>query len=95
MLDAPSLLRVIFVRQLLVPGIALNVLFGMTPVRHTAFVAGTLLGYLPLNVAFSLVGSGLGKETLAESLTQILFALALISVLAWSMWKVFAKRRTK
>ncbi len=80
---SPSLLRVILVRQLMVPGVVLNLLFGMTPVRHRVFFTGTLIGYLPLNVALTLVGSGLGKETLAESLKQILTALAVINIVAW------------
>jgi hypothetical protein len=61
LLKKPSIMRVFWVRQLMVPGLVLNVLLGMTPVRHSRFLLGTALGYLPLNVAFSLVGSGLGK----------------------------------
>ena len=92
LLAAPSLLRVILVRQLMVPGVVLNLLFGMTAVRHRTFFFGTLLGYLPLNIALTLVGSGLGKETLAESLKQILAALAVINVIAWIVVKLMKKR---
>jgi len=93
LLEAPSLLRVILVRQLMVPGIVLNLVFGMTAVRHRIFFAGTLLGYLPLNIALTLVGSGLGKESLAESLKQILAALAVVNVIAWIVVKLVKKRR--
>lgn len=93
LLVAPSLMRVILVRQLMVPGVVLNLLFGVTSVRHRTFLAGTLLGYLPLNIAFTLVGSGLGKESFADSLKQILAALAVINVVAWIMIKVVKKRR--
>lgn len=62
LLAAPSLMRVILIRQLMVPGVVLNVLFGMTTVRHRIFLIGTLVGYVPLNIAFTLVGSGLGRE---------------------------------
>ena len=87
LLAAPSLMRVILIRQLMVPGVVLNVLFGMTTVRHRTFLIGTLVGYVPLNIAFTLVGSGLGKETLAESLKQILAALAVVNLVAWIVLK--------
>ena len=95
LLAAPSLLRVILVRQLMVPGVVLNLLFGMTAVRHRTFLFGTLLGYLPLNIALTLVGSGLGKEDFAESLKQILAALAVINVVAWGVVKLVKKRSLK
>lgn len=93
LLTAPSLGRVILVRQLLVPGVVLNVLFGMTSVLHRTFLGGTLLGYLPLNIAFTLVGSGLGKESFADSLKQILAALAVVNVVAWIVLRLVKKRR--
>lgn len=94
MLKKPSVLRVFWVRQLMVPGLVLNVLLGMTPVKHTRFLLGTLLGYLPLNVAFSLVGSGLGKGSLATTLTQLLAAMAVINIAAWLVYRVMKKQKT-
>lgn len=93
LLSAPSLTRVVLIRQLMVPGVVLNVLFGMTTVRHRTFLIGTLVGYIPLNVAFTLVGSGLGKETLAESLKQILAALAVVNLVAWLVLKMVRRHR--
>lgn len=95
LLDAPSLLRVILVRQLMVPGVVLNLLFGMTAVRHRTFLFGTLLGYLPLNIALTLVGSGLGKANMADSLKQILAALAVINVIGWIVVKLVKKHKTR
>lgn len=94
LLKKPSVLRVFWVRQLMVPGLVLNVLLGMTPVKHTRFLLGTLLGYLPLNVAFSLVGSGLGKGNLATTLTQLLAAMAVINIAAWLVYRVMKKQKT-
>ena len=94
LLKKPSILRVFWVRQLMVPGLVLNVLLGMTPVKHTRFLLGTLLGYLPLNVAFSLVGSGLGKGSLATTLTQLLAAMAVINIAAWLVYRVMKKQKT-
>lgn len=91
MLENPSLLRVFWVRQMMLPGLVLNVLLGVSGVGHTTFLMGTSLGYLPLNIAFTLVGSGLGKGSLAQSLTQLLGALAVVNVVGWLVWRL-AKR---
>ena len=93
MLKKPSVMRVFWARQLMVPGIVLNVLIGMTPVRHSRFLLGTSLGYLPLNIAFSLVGSGLGKESITTTMTQLLAAMAVINVAAWLVFRFIKKQR--
>lgn len=93
LLKKPSVLRVFWVRQLMVPGLVLNVLLGMTPVKHTRFLLGTALGYLPLNVAFSLVGSGLGKGDLAHTLAQLLAAMAVINIAAWLVYRMIKKQQ--
>lgn len=94
LLNKPSVMRVFWVRQLMVPGLVLNVLLGMTPVRHSRFLLGTLLGYLPLNVAFSLVGSGLGKESITHTLAQLLGAMAVINIAAWLVYRMIKQQRT-
>jgi uncharacterized membrane protein YdjX (TVP38/TMEM64 family) len=83
----PTWLRVAWLRQLMLPGMVINVLLGMTRVRHRIFWLGTLVGYLPLNIAFSLVGSGLGKENLTHTLVQILAALAVINLMGLAIAK--------
>ena len=95
MLKKPSVMRVFWARQLMVPGIVLNVLIGMTPVRHSRFLLGTVLGYLPLNIAFSLVGSGLGKESIVTTMTQLLAAMAAINVAAWLVFRYMRSARLK
>ena len=86
-LVSPTLVRVFWVRQLMVPGFALNILLGISGVTHRVFLLGTLIGYLPLNLTVTLVGSGMGKSSLTESMTQILAAIGLINIAAWMMWK--------
>ena len=93
LLKKPSLGRVIWVRQIMVPGVVLNVLLGMTRVRHRTFWLGTLIGYLPLNIAFTLVGSGLGKGDLAQTLAQLLGALAVVHGVAWFLWRSVRRDR--
>lgn len=93
MLEKPSWLKVFWVRQMMLPGLVLNVLLGVTEVSHVTFLIGTLTGYLPLNIAFTLVGSGLGKGSLAQSLTQLLGALAVVNVVAWLVWRTARKSK--
>lgn len=94
LLKKPSVMRVFWVRQLMVPGLVLNVLLGMTTVRHSKFLLGTLLGYMPLNLAFSLVGSGLGKESITHTLAQLLGAMAVINIAAWFVYRVMKRQQS-
>ncbi len=87
LLENPSVAQVFWLRQFMIPGVVTNVLLGMTPVRHTVFWAGTLVGYLPLSIAFCLVGSGLGKADLAHTLAQLLAALGTVNVIGWLIWR--------
>lgn len=93
MLETPSWLKVFWVRQMMLPGLVLNVLLGVTSVTHFTFLVGTFAGYLPLNIAFTLVGSGLGKGSLAQSLTRLLAALAVVNIVGWLVWRLVRSRK--
>ena len=91
MLKKPSLLKVFWVRQLVLPGVVLNAVLGVAETRHRIFLAGTFLGYSPLNVAATLVGSAPGKESLSETVMQLMAALAVINVVVCLLWRRFKK----
>ena len=76
----------------MVPGIVLNMMLGVTSIGHRLFLLGTALGYLPLNVTFALVGSGLGKGSFEQTLTQLLGAMGLINIIGWLVWRMKNKR---
>ena len=76
----------------MVPGIVLNIMLGVTTIGHRLFLFGTVLGYLPLNVTSTLVGSGLGKGSLEETMMQLLAAIGLINILGWLVWRTKNKR---
>ncbi len=95
MLERPSVMRIFWARQLMLPGVLVNVLLGVTSAGHRAFLTGTLLGYLPLNVAFTLVGSGLGKGSLAHSLAQLLGALGAVHLIGWLLWRLVRRGPSK
>jgi uncharacterized membrane protein YdjX (TVP38/TMEM64 family) len=92
LLRRPSLLKVFWVRQLALPGLVLNAALGLADIRHRIFLGGTLLGYIPLNLAATLVGSGLGKQDLQQTMVQLLAAIAVINLIAWLIWKATRPR---
>jgi uncharacterized membrane protein YdjX (TVP38/TMEM64 family) len=91
LLSRPSLVRVFWVRQLALPGLVLNAILAVTEIRHRIFLGGTLLGYIPLNIAATLVGSGLGKQDLQQTIVQLAAALAVINGLVWLVWRRLRK----
>lgn len=93
LLARPSLAKVFWVRQIMMPGLILNVLLGVTAVRHRVFLAGTLLGYAPLTVAFALGGSALGKGSLAHTFGQLLGAVAIMNVAGLLVWRTVRAHR--
>lgn len=95
LLAAPSVASVAWLRQLPLPGLMLNLMLGVTTARHRVFLIGTLLGYLPLNIAFALVGSGLGKADLVKSLSQFLGAIGVVNLVALLVWRQVKKHRVQ
>jgi uncharacterized membrane protein YdjX (TVP38/TMEM64 family) len=91
LLEKPSMLKVFWVRQLALPGVVLNAILGVADIRHRIFLGGTLVGYIPLNVAATLVGSGLGKDSLTQTAVQLMAALTVINVVMWLVWRRFQK----
>lgn len=92
LLHGLTISRVFWIRQLMLPGVVLNVLLGISAVRQTTFLIGTLAGYLPLTAVFSLVGSGLGKESLAKSMVQVMTGVGLLNLGGWIVWRRFKNR---
>ena len=88
LLQRPTWLQVFWVRQLMLPGIVLNAMYGLSDILHHTFLLGTFMGYLPLNVAFCLVGSGLGKDSLTKTMVQLLAALAVVNLFGSMAWSI-------
>ena len=86
LLKHPSLFSVFLVRQLPIAGVVPNLVLGVTHVRHRVFLLGSFLGYLPSAAWVALIGSGIGKQSLAHAMGQITLAmlgLGGVSTLAW------------
>ena len=80
----PSVFAVIMVRQLPVPGLAQNICLALTRARHGVFLLGSIVGMLPASILFSLVGAGIGKESMVKALVPL--ASALVGAAAGLAW---------
>jgi uncharacterized membrane protein YdjX (TVP38/TMEM64 family) len=67
---------VVIVRQMPVAGFLINILLGLTHVRHRDFLAGTVLGILPEAVPATLIGSGAVLVSAPHSAAYITLAVA-------------------
>jgi hypothetical protein len=72
-------------RQLPISGLVLNVGLGLSPVTSGSFLLGSFLGFLPLGVVVTLVGSGVVEDHAWESVAQLLTA-ALVVLFSGSGW---------
>ena len=82
---------VILARQLPVPGVVVNLGFGLVSVRHRDFLLGTLIGQLPQAIPCTLIGAGALKSSFALSLGWFGVAVVL-AVLLWAGLKKWLSR---
>ncbi len=87
-----GILGVILARQLPVPGMLVNLAFGLLSLRHRHFILGTLIGQLPEAIPFTLIGAGVVKASLAKSAGLVGLAVAL-AALVWFGLRWFARKR--
>jgi uncharacterized membrane protein YdjX (TVP38/TMEM64 family) len=68
------------VRQLPISGLIINLLLGLSPIRHRHFLLGTAMGILPEAIPFTLVASGTLKLTHQNTPFYIAGGVALLLV---------------
>ena len=90
-LAKPDIASIFIARQLPVPGIVPNVLLGILPTRHSTFLIGSFLGYLPSNAIVALAGSSLGKDSLDKAIAQVSLSMAALG--AFSLLLVWLRQR--
>lgn len=83
----PGFIAVVLLRQLPLWGFAVNASLALTGIQHRVFMAGTLVGTLPSALIVSLIGSGLGKTSLSDSLRNVTWAMILLTLCAGGLWK--------
>ena len=84
---------VILFRQIPLPGLVMNAVLGLSPIRRREFFLGTGIGLLPQAVPMVLIGSGLRKEDLGQTVLYLFGGFALF-IAAWIAWGAYARRAT-
>jgi uncharacterized membrane protein YdjX (TVP38/TMEM64 family) len=82
-----GILVVLLIRQMPVAGFYINMVLGLTHIRHGNFLLGTFVGILPEAIPATLIGAGVialspGKSIAAISVAVVFF-VAVSSVVAW------------
>lgn len=73
-LKKPTFLTVFLFRQLPITGVFINMVLGLSTVKHRDFLAGSLFGFMPEAIVVTLVGSGVIKSSIWHAFAQILVA---------------------
>lgn len=94
MVDKGGISAVILARQVPLYGMLINIMLGLSPVRHIHFLIGTFVGILPEGIPCVLVGSGItqkGALMKAEYIAWVLIAI----IMVWALLSWHLKRRKK
>jgi len=75
---------VFLARQLPLPGLIINLLCAVLPIRQRDFLLGTILGQLPQAIPFTLMGAGLLQASFKKGIALIGLAV----VVAFAAWFV-------
>jgi uncharacterized membrane protein YdjX (TVP38/TMEM64 family) len=82
LLGLNTITAVIVARQLPVPGLIINMAFGLSSLRHRHFLAGTALGQIPEAIPCTLIGAGVIQASFGRSVGLV--GLAVIGLIgAW------------
>ena len=82
LLANPTATTVFIARQLPVAGVAMNSLLGMAAVSHWSFLTGSFFGFFPAGIASTLIGSGIGRDSVYISVLQIGSAVVMLVFMA-------------
>jgi uncharacterized membrane protein YdjX (TVP38/TMEM64 family) len=82
---------VILFRQIPLPGMVANMVLGLSPIRRREFFLGTSIGLLPEAVPMVLLGSGLRKVDLGQTILYLFGAIALF-IAVWITWGAYTRR---
>ncbi len=83
-----SVSTVFLCRQLPITNVIINLLFSLSSVRHSTFILGSLLGFIPGALVATLSGSSLGKESFNISFFQLGLAAIIVLISVITVWKL-------
>jgi uncharacterized membrane protein YdjX (TVP38/TMEM64 family) len=81
---------ILVMRQLPISGLLINMLLGLSPIRHADFVLGTALGLLPEAIPLTLVGSSATHLSRGAGLLYVLAGLGFV-LLIWIGFGLFVR----
>lgn len=83
---AHGFLTIFLLRQLPLPGVAVNIAGGLSAISVGAFVTGSALGFLPQSAIFTLYGSGLQENFWLRVILSSLLLLSL-SIVVYLLYR--------
>lgn len=83
---------VILARQMPVHGMVLNLIMGLSPVRHRDFLIGTAIGLFPEAIPFTLIGKGAKQGSIGKIMIYVAVAM-LVLVVLWLGVKLYSCRK--
>ena len=90
LLGLNTMTAVIVARQLPVPGLIINLAFGLSSLRHRHFLAGTAIGQIPEAIPCTLIGAGAIQASFGRSVGLV--GLAVIGLIgAWFFLRRFSR----
>ena len=81
MIQDHGVVGVILIRQIPLPGTVTNLCLGLSRLRHRHFLLGTIIGLFPEAVPLTLIGAGLVKASVGDSVSYIAIAVVLFALL--------------
>ena len=83
LLEGHGIVSVALIRQLPVPGHVTNLFLGISPIRHRAFIWGTVIGCLPAMAPAILIGSSLIQTDQSLRVAKTISAIVVL-LLVWA-----------
>ena len=85
---------VILARQLPIHGAVVNVVLGLTPLRHRHFLIGTAIGLFPEAIPCTLIGKGAVQGSFAKSIAYVAPA-AVVLAAVWIGFGLYAAAQSR
>lgn len=87
MLANPTIFHVFMLRQIPAWGVLINLFLGSIGVSHLKFMVGSLLGFLPQGIIFTLVGGGIAERSFLQAFSKVFAAVSLLAIAAYVTWR--------
>ncbi len=81
---AKGILIVLLIRQMPIAGFYINIVLGLSHIRHANFLLGTVVGILPEAIPATMIGAGVISLSPAKSITAISIAVVFF-VIVWTI----------